>query len=320
MSKIKQYRIASIAISIAVTLILSVLVTKLSDLNSRTAINDIKAISSTSTAIVAFDSDGNSYRLASDEFKKALNADSKTIYILNAETGRFGFSKQSGDFASYNVTTSELSKLNSLKVVLENQFAQLSEIENLSDEQQQEEIRILKQLSIVNDQIDFVTNTLEEPVSSDENTSFESPDRQATSKAVSENGNSDSVATSRAATESSTIADEPTVSPLLLQVIKLVLYFIATIVGIFFKAMWDSPNLKALFRFSNIKPVLIAPIVFYGVYATVNTLSDSLLAVLIAFQNGFFWQSILKEEQNKREVLVEQAKFVSGTAEAAENT
>ena len=88
-----------------------------------------------------------------------------------------------------------------------------------------------------------------------------------------------------------------------LQTLKFVLLFRRYDPGIFFKAMWDSPNLKSLFSFSNIKPLLIAPIVFYSVYAAVNTLSDNLLAVLIAFQNGFFWQSILKAEQNKHETL-----------------
>lgn len=315
MSKIKQHRIVSIAISIAVTLTLSVFVTKLSDSNSRTIVSGVDGVSNASTYIVTFDSDGNSYRFEADQFKKALAADPNAIYIWDAETGRRLDSRNPiGIFAGYDANTSELSKLNSLKVVLENQLDQLSEVENLSDEQQQEEIRILKQLSIVNEQIDIVINTLEEPVSSDENT---------LPKATPGNSNQESageiIVVDRESADSSAMTEHSTNSPLFLQAIKWILYFIATIVGIFFKAMWDSPNLKALFRFSNIKPVLIAPIVFYGVYATVNTLSDNLLAVLIAFQNGFFWQSILKAEQNKREASVEQAKIVSSTAEAVEN-
>ena len=325
MIKIKQHRIVSIAISIAVILTLSALVTKLSYSNSRIInhVDGADTVSDPFTYIFRIDSDGGSYRFTADQLKTAINSDPKGIYIWSAATGGRNSRSPAGIFVGYDVKTSELSNLNSFKAVLENQLAQLSEVENLSDEQQKEEIRILKQVSIVNERIDTIINTLENPVSSDENTSSESSDLRATSKATFENRNSDSTGevtgTGRASAELSTITEQPTTPPFFLQTIKWILYFIATIVGIFFKAMWDSPNLKALLRFSNIKPVLIAPIVFYGVYATVNTLSDNLLAVLIAFQNGFFWQSILKAEQNKREAAVEQARFVSNTAEAVEN-
>ena len=80
---------------------------------------------------------------------------------------------------------------------------------------------------------------------------------------------------------------------------KWICYFFLTVLGILFKSIWESSSIRAVFAFKNLKPVLIAPIVFYGVYATVNTLSDSILASLIAFQNGFFWQSILKSEDMK---------------------
>lgn len=94
----------------------------------------------------------------------------------------------------------------------------------------------------------------------------------------------------------------PNTNPLqihLLNVLKWACYFIATIAGIFFKALWDSADAKSLLKLNNLKPILIAPIVFYSVYATIQTLSDSLLAVLIAFQNGFFWQSILHREERR---------------------
>jgi len=42
------------------------------------------------------------------------------------------------------------------------------------------------------------------------------------------------------------------------------------------------------------KPVLISPIIFMPVYATVTKHPRGLIPILVAFQNGFFWQTIFE--------------------------
>jgi len=39
--------------------------------------------------------------------------------------------------------------------------------------------------------------------------------------------------------------------------------------------------------------LVVSPLVFYGVYAQVKYEPDSITALLLAFQNGFFWQNII---------------------------
>jgi hypothetical protein len=39
-------------------------------------------------------------------------------------------------------------------------------------------------------------------------------------------------------------------------------------------------------------PLLISPLILFGTYATAKDQPDALIACLMAFQNGFFWQAI----------------------------
>lgn len=44
-----------------------------------------------------------------------------------------------------------------------------------------------------------------------------------------------------------------------------------------------------------------APMVFYGVYASSDQQPDTVAAVLLAYQNGFFWESVLSRLSQARE-------------------
>jgi hypothetical protein len=70
--------------------------------------------------------------------------------------------------------------------------------------------------------------------------------------------------------------------------------FVAMLFGIFANYFWvhgvgwpTDPN--AFWR-----PVLISPIVFLAVYVAATKQPKGLLPVLLAFQNGFFWQTVLE--------------------------
>ncbi|MGB3515818.1 MAG: hypothetical protein WBA43_05135 [Elainellaceae cyanobacterium] len=163
---------------------------------------------------------------------------------------------------SYNyILVNELSELNYFKDNLQSQLIEIEESSLQQDEKESEFARIKAQIEIANKSIDALINNPEKSELALSNRDEEFPES--------------------------------------LQWLKWTCYFLATIVGILFKALWESPSINALFKFRNIKPILIAPIIFYGVYTTINTISDDLLAILIAFQNGFFWQSILKSEERK---------------------
>ena len=53
---------------------------------------------------------------------------------------------------------------------------------------------------------------------------------------------------------------------------------------------WRDITWKGLFM-----PILIAPIVFFGIWSTWKGGEVSLALPLIAFQNGFFWQVVLSK-------------------------
>lgn len=76
------------------------------------------------------------------------------------------------------------------------------------------------------------------------------------------------------------------------------LQFACMILGMFAKVVWDALEtigdndpVKLNFR-SLFKPALVSPIVFIAVLQTVNN-GLSILFLCFAFQNGFFWQTIL---------------------------
>jgi hypothetical protein len=81
---------------------------------------------------------------------------------------------------------------------------------------------------------------------------------------------------------------------------------VAMLVGIFASAMWDQLKNapgdvidirlilgRALQSASLIRASLVSPIVFAAVYAVIKEQPDVVVAHLLAFQNGFFWKSVL---------------------------
>jgi hypothetical protein len=77
------------------------------------------------------------------------------------------------------------------------------------------------------------------------------------------------------------------------------LLFVAMVIGMLFNYFWiyglHVPNdLSEFFR-----PVLVAPIVFLTVYTTVTKQSRGVIPVLLAFQNGFFWQTVFASAHNQ---------------------
>jgi len=68
--------------------------------------------------------------------------------------------------------------------------------------------------------------------------------------------------------------------------------FLAMVSGILCNYFWLF-GLRAPHDWSQFfRPVLVSPIVFLSVYMTVTKQPRGLVPILIAFQNGFFWQTI----------------------------
>lgn len=177
----------------------------------------------------------------------------------------------------------DLERLNSLKSSLNIQLNQI-ELANLSQTEKEEEAqRIKDQISLVNSAIDHLISVTENPAQP--NSSLGDSGNNNQNERLIFPGNEPGQVTNEENTYTNAL--------------RWISYFLLTVLGILFKALWESPSINSIFAFRNFKPVLIAPIVFYGVYATINTLPDSLLAGLIAFQNGFFWQSILRSEETR---------------------
>lgn len=51
-----------------------------------------------------------------------------------------------------------------------------------------------------------------------------------------------------------------------------------------------------LFRPGSIIALCVSPIVFYGALVAANTQVEGLFALLASFQNGFFWEQILRNQ------------------------
>ena len=72
--------------------------------------------------------------------------------------------------------------------------------------------------------------------------------------------------------------------------------YLVMIVGMVAKYLYDTINTGnevSLQKWQFIKPICVSPIIFASVYAVVGKESSVVLLLLFAFQNGFFWQSIL---------------------------
>lgn len=71
--------------------------------------------------------------------------------------------------------------------------------------------------------------------------------------------------------------------------------FIATALGIVVRIFWE-PGEGTLWTklWRGIKALLLTPLVLYPTFSMATQNPDAIVATLFAFQNGFFWQSILQ--------------------------
>jgi hypothetical protein len=75
------------------------------------------------------------------------------------------------------------------------------------------------------------------------------------------------------------------------------------LLGIFANAVHSSSNrLKNASPFHDVlkssglrAAVLVSPIIFFGIYKLAKDTPDDIVALCLAFQNGFFWKSILRK-------------------------
>jgi hypothetical protein len=71
--------------------------------------------------------------------------------------------------------------------------------------------------------------------------------------------------------------------------------FVSTALGILARILWE-PGEGTLWTklWRGIKALLLTPLVLYPTFSMANQNPDVIVATLFAFQNGFFWQSILQ--------------------------
>lgn len=80
------------------------------------------------------------------------------------------------------------------------------------------------------------------------------------------------------------------------------IYGAALLVGIFAKAIWDynsEHNHVGVDWSDTVTASIVAPIVYVGVYAALKPVMSSvtLVGLGIAFQNGFFWQTVFAAQE-----------------------
>jgi hypothetical protein len=80
-------------------------------------------------------------------------------------------------------------------------------------------------------------------------------------------------------------------------------YFLAMVAGMVAQSIWHAlqnrrPNKPPVFdKWEFVKPGLVAPIVFIAVYRNISELHVSIVMLLFSFQNGFFWQTVLRAKR-----------------------
>jgi hypothetical protein len=76
------------------------------------------------------------------------------------------------------------------------------------------------------------------------------------------------------------------------------LLFGAMILGILARYAWEAlertGTIETLDVPALVRPLLVSPMVFFPVWSQASGRPRSLAAVLVAFQNGFFWQAIFE--------------------------
>lgn len=80
--------------------------------------------------------------------------------------------------------------------------------------------------------------------------------------------------------------------------LEIMLYLIM-IAGMAAKYLYDAigkGNNPSIEKWQFFRPLLVSPIVFGSIYANLGNSTPSLLLFIFSFQNGFFWQTVLKRK------------------------
>jgi hypothetical protein len=78
-------------------------------------------------------------------------------------------------------------------------------------------------------------------------------------------------------------------------------YFVTLVIGMLAQALWQAIQRRrgqhppAFDKWEFIKPALVAPIVFLAVYHNISEPKITTVMLLFSFQNGFFWQTVLRK-------------------------
>jgi hypothetical protein len=69
--------------------------------------------------------------------------------------------------------------------------------------------------------------------------------------------------------------------------------FAVMILGMVSKVYYDHLTKNAVFSLTQILlPLLVAPMVYGAIYASLKSSTDVIPALILSFQNGFFWQDV----------------------------
>lgn len=76
---------------------------------------------------------------------------------------------------------------------------------------------------------------------------------------------------------------------------------IATLLGIAASIVWQNADAASkILTFRNLAPLVVSPIVLLFTYTVAKDQPSGMVATLMAFQNGFFWQEIIGKQRTKR--------------------
>ncbi len=91
--------------------------------------------------------------------------------------------------------------------------------------------------------------------------------------------------------------------------VEIGMYF-AMVLGMISKYIFDAiGNRKRgrlkLYKWQILKPILVSPIIFAGIYTQLPEKTAPFILILLSFQNGFFWHTLLyklfpEDEQEKK--------------------
>ena len=82
-------------------------------------------------------------------------------------------------------------------------------------------------------------------------------------------------------------------------------YFASMVVGMLAQTIWLALQQRAagaaptFDKWEFVKPALVAPIVFIAAYHTITDANFKTMTLLFSFQNGFFWQTVLRSQQQQ---------------------